>query len=337
MTTLIEARQVLSDSAHITYDDSFEIAQKCATGLRNSETEHAARDLAIRALDSWDKIDRRTYHLWNDIVEAAGLYPYVRRNLLTSSGAIRYEFHKSSYLPEVYFHEQQNTLALELLSNRSIVLSAPTSFGKSLLIEELIASRKYSNIVIIQPTLALLDETRKKLHKYRNVYGIIVSTSQKPDKERGNIFLFTAERVVDYRHFEKVDFFIIDEFYKLSLERDDERAIVLNQAFYKLSHFTNLFYMLGPMIKSIPPSFVRRFNVRWIRTDFSTVAVDEYQISLPPTKRGEERTVKQQKLFPLLAQLNEPTLVYCSAPERASVLAEDFLNFCIANNISPGV
>jgi replicative superfamily II helicase len=40
--------------------------------------------------------------------------------------------------------------------------SAPTSFGKSLLIEEIVASKKYKNIIIIQPTLALLDETRKK-------------------------------------------------------------------------------------------------------------------------------------------------------------------------------
>ena len=208
MISLTEVPKFLSESARVSYDDSFELARICAIGLRNPKTEHTARDVAIRMLDSWEKIDKKTYHLWNDLIEAAGLYPYVRRNMLSSSAAIRYEFHKSSHLPEVYFHEEQNALALELLNNRSVVLSAPTSFGKSLLIEELIASRKYSNIVIIQPTLALLDETRKKLHKYRNVYNIIVSTTQKPEKERGNIFLFTAERVVDYRHFTKVDFFI---------------------------------------------------------------------------------------------------------------------------------
>lgn len=69
-----------------------------------------------------------------------------------------------------------------------MVVSAPTSFGKSLLIEEVIASKLYEQIVIIQPTLALLDETRKKLLKYKNWYKIIVSTSQEPTKEKGNIF-----------------------------------------------------------------------------------------------------------------------------------------------------
>jgi len=334
MLSLTEAAKFLSESAHVSYDDSFELARQCAIGLRNPKTEHTARDVAIRMLDSWGKIDKRTYYLWNDLIEAAGLYPYVRPNWLTSSAAIRYEFHKSSYLPEVYFHEEQNALALELLNKRSIVLSAPTSFGKSLLIEELIASRQYSSIVIIQPTLALLDETRKKLHKYRSVYNIIVSTSQKPDKERGNIFLFTAERVVEYRHFVKVDFFIVDEFYKLSLERDDERSLVLNQAFYKLSRLTTLFYMLGPMIKSIPESFIKKFKVHWVRTNFATVAVDEYQIKLPIHKKREERITKQEKLFPLLAELKDPTLIYCSAPGSASELTENFLKFCITNKIS---
>lgn len=104
-------------------------------------------------------------------------------------------------------------------------------------------------MVIIQPTLALLDETRKKLYKYRDNYKIIVSTTQKPSVEMGNIFLLTAERVVEYQYFEEVEFFVIDEFYKLSLNRDDDRAIVLNFALYKLLGFTEKFYLLGPYDK----------------------------------------------------------------------------------------
>ena len=56
-------------------------------------------------------------------------------------------------------------------------------------------------MVIIQPTLALLDETRKKYKKYSNFYNLILSTSQSPEKN--NIFLFTAERVVEYNKFRK--------------------------------------------------------------------------------------------------------------------------------------
>ncbi|MCQ4412190.1 hypothetical protein NOX26_00350 [Enterobacter kobei] len=57
-------------------------------------------------------------------------------------------------------------------------MSAPTSFGKSLLIEEIIASNIYNNILIIQPTLALLDETRRKIKKYKDRYELIIRTGQ---------------------------------------------------------------------------------------------------------------------------------------------------------------
>ncbi|WP_168403564.1 DEAD/DEAH box helicase family protein, partial [Erwinia amylovora] len=108
----------------------------------------------------------------------------------------------------------------------------PTSFGKSLLIEEIVSSLKYKNILIIQPSLALLDETRKKLSKYLNSYKLIVRTSQEFVKEnKGNIFLLTSERVNEYHNLPKIDFLVIDEFYKFSSKRDDERHQSLNNAF----------------------------------------------------------------------------------------------------------
>src|SRR5690606_11887555 len=117
-------------------------------------------------------------------------------------------------------HEEQLELFKHLNTNKNVIVSAPTSFGKSLLVEEVIASKRYKNIVIIQPTLALLDETRRKLLKYRDSFKLIVRTSQEPDIIKGNIFLFTAERVNEFQHFSSVDFLVIDEFYKLSGNRD---------------------------------------------------------------------------------------------------------------------
>ena len=73
-------------------------------------------------------------------------------------------------------HIKQKELSDLLKTDKNVVASAPTSFGKSLLIEEIVASHKYKNIIIIQPTLALLDETRIKLRKYSDNYKIIVRT-----------------------------------------------------------------------------------------------------------------------------------------------------------------
>ena len=159
-TDIKTAISFLNNSSEIAYDDSFELSKYCSMLLSSKEEENHGRDIVIRVRDAWDKIPENTKPIWNQLTESAGLYPYVDPDQLSKSAAIRYEYHKSPFLQDVYLHEEQQTLSIELQSKRSVVVSAPTSFGKSLLIEELIASRIYKQIVIIQPTLALLDETR---------------------------------------------------------------------------------------------------------------------------------------------------------------------------------
>jgi superfamily II DNA/RNA helicase len=253
----------------------FELSKTCSKLLGNKETEHMGRDLVIRALDVWDKIPKAAHPLWNDIIEAAGLYPYTKVDKLQGTALLRQEFHRSDFLKDKFLHSEQMGLSHILHnSEQSLIVSAPTSFGKSLLIEELVASKKYKNIVVIQPTLALLDETRKKLQKYSREYNIVVATTQSFDPDRRNLFLFTGERVVEYPEFPPVDFFVVDEFYKLSMDRDDERATSLNEAVYRLLKMTQRFYMLGPNIKSISEGFSSTYDAHWEKTSYATVAVD---------------------------------------------------------------
>lgn len=269
----------IKESENINYEDSFSLAKYCAHLLRTNE--FWGRYIVIGIQDSWSQIPQETYSIWNDLTESTGLYPYVEPEMLSESALLRYEYHKSPYLKDIYLHEEQLSILIDLQSKKSVVVSAPTSFGKSLLIEEIVSSGIYNQIVIIQPTLALLDETRKKLVNYNDQYKIIVSTAQEPTKEKSNIFLFTAERVVEYNHFPEIDFFVIDEFYKLSLSRDDDRAIALNQTFNKLLKHTNKFYLLGPMIKDIPLNFKNRFELTWFPSNFATIELnksDNYEL-----------------------------------------------------------
>lgn len=326
-TDIDQAISFIANATEINYDESFGLSQFCSTLLSEKEKENQARDLVIRVRDAWDRIPENTKPIWNAMIDAAGLYPYIDPEMLSQSGLLRYEYHKSPFLEDVYLHEEQQKLSIELQSQRSVVLSAPTSFGKSLLIEEVIASGLYKQIVIIQPTLALLDETRKKLLKYRDSYRVIVSTNQEPDRERGNIFLFTGERVVEYENFPPIEFFVIDEFYKLSLNRSDDRAIALNQAFHKLLKFTNKFYLLGPMIKNIPVKFTERFEMTWFPTEFATVAVDEKNLEVAKAKAKERKEIKKNALFELLAKTEEQTLIYCSSPNKATALCLEFIEY----------
>jgi len=318
---------ILNKTDVISVDESFALAKACSALLLNIETEHQARDLIIRILDLWKKIDPVTLNMWNDLVEAAGLHPYVEYLRLTGAASIRKEYFKSNVLKGVCFHEEQLALAMLLETNKSLIVSAPTSFGKSLLIEEIVASKRYKNIVIVQPTLALLDETRKKLQKYKNEYNIIVSTNQTP-KDGRNLFLFTGERVVEYVGFPSVDFFIIDEFYKLSMSRDDERAPTLNHALCLLLKMTKHFYMLGPLIKSIPRGITEKYNATFFHTRFSTVALDISDV----TKGNIKNEEREGLLFELLKSLNEPTLIYCSSPEKSENISAKFLDSLKSEN-----
>ena len=334
-TDINSAILFISNAAVINYDESFALSQFCSILLEGKESESEGRDLVIRVRDAWDKIPENTKPIWNMLTEASGLYPYVDPEDLSQSALVRYEYHKSPFLKDVYLHEQQQILSIELHNKRSVVVSAPTSFGKSLLIEEIVASNLYQQIVIIQPTLALLDETRKKLLKYRDRYKVVVSTSQEPDSTKGNIFLFTGERVVEYEFFPQIEFFVIDEFYKLSLERDDDRAITLNQAFHKLLKYTNKFYLLGPMVKNIPVTFKNRFDLIWFPTEFATVAVDEKSLEITNrVKATEKKELKKNALFEFLASKDEQTLIYCSSPNKATALCLEFINYLKENNSS---
>ena len=158
----------------ISYSESFEIALKCSR-LIASGTEAdlvLARRIIIRVLDVLKKIPKETYDIWADLVETVGFYPYLEKNKAmleqnSLADEIRMKSYKSDYLDDKYMHIKQKELSDLLKSEINVVASAPTSFGKSLLIEEIVASGTYNNIIIIQPTLALLDETRIKLRKYK--------------------------------------------------------------------------------------------------------------------------------------------------------------------------
>lgn len=336
----IELNRVLTDidsTECFDIDTSFEYAKICSIALADEKcAQHAvAERIVIHILNKWEALPDETKPIWGDIVEALGFYPYIKRDLSiiddSLSNEIRLSYHKSKYLHNVYMHCNQKVLSDMIFSGHNLVVSAPTSFGKSLLIEEIVSSKKFKNIVIIQPTLALLDETRKKLQKYNESYKMIVRTTQEPSETKSNIFLFTAERVCEYLHFWNVDFLIIDEFYKLSGSRDDERSPALNNAFYKLLKLYNpQFYLLGPNINNVSDGFVRKYNAIFYKSNYSLV--DSNVVNIYNTISKESGKNREKKLFELLISLsNEQTIIYCSSPDRARSLSKKFYNFICEN------
>lgn len=328
-----ELRRILSeiDSTEVfNIDNSFEYARICSIVLADKKkSEYAiAERITIHILNKWDLLPDETKPIWGDIAEAVGFYPYIERDTSMIGDSLademRLMYHKSEYLPNIYMHCNQKKLSNTIFSGQNVIVSAPTSFGKSLLIEEIVASNKFRNIVIIQPTLALLDETRKKLQKYNQSYKIIVRTTQEPSTTKRNLFLFTAERVCEYSYFENVDFLVIDEFYKLSGKRDDERSSALNNAFYKLLKLYNpQFYLLGPNIDSVSEGFTQKYNAIFYKSKYSLVDSNVIDIYNNNSKGASKN--REIKLFDLLISLsNEQTIIYCSSPDRVRSLSYKF-------------
>jgi hypothetical protein len=301
------------------------------------KNEVLAQRLIVNILDNKDKFDQSLSPVLTDLIEAVGFYPYLSKENLkldSTDSLIRQVYHHSGNLNK-YLHEDQRHLLSLLNSDKNVIVSAPTSFGKSLLIEEFVASNKFRNIIIIQPTLALLDETRRKLRKYDENYKIIVRTSQEPSLDKGNIYLFTAERVNEYKEFPHIEFIIIDEFYKLSSQRDDERADSLNNALhYILKTFNSKFYLLGPNIDNISEGFVEKYNAIFFKTKSSLVDVKTIDIySLHKEKFDKPIKFKEYKediLFDLLLNNKQnQSIIYCSSPGRVRYLSQKFCEFLI--------
>lgn len=262
------------------FSDMFELAKYVSSKIDQEE----GRNIVIRVLENWDSVCKESKEIWVNLIERAGFYPYISNldhEKLSLQGSLRRNWFKSENLEDVYFHVKQKEIEIALNKNENIVVSAPTSFGKSLIIEEVIASKKYDNLLIIQPTLALIDETRRKLNKY-NDYNIVVNSKQ--EMKDKNIFILTAERVLEMKSLPQINFLVVDEFYKISNRINDERIDVLNITIARIMYMNPQILFLTPNIDEISKSFLEKYNINFLNTTFSMVTNEIINIEYNSSK-----------------------------------------------------
>ena len=179
-------------------------------------------------------------------------------------------------------HLQKDVLDSYEENNQKLFLSAPTSFGKTFLLKQIIYNnyKKYNNIVIVLPTVALLMEVTEDLNLFlkqsKLFYHIHNSIYRDLEISEKNIFVLTPERVLRMLAIFPditVDFFFYDEIYKIdediTVECDDDspnnislednsyqnerttnhRACAFRLALYYLLEKSNACYISGPFIK----------------------------------------------------------------------------------------
>ncbi|WP_228444482.1 DEAD/DEAH box helicase [Macrococcoides canis] len=325
------ANKIILKDELMDFEENWKLIKKTSPIIDSNE----GRKIIIHILEIWDKVNNDSKEIWIDLIERAGYYPYlaqfnlISKESLSLQSKIRVNYYKSSYLKDVYFHEEQKKIEKYLSLGKNIAVSAPTSFGKSLLIEEIIARNKYYNILIIQPTLALIDETRRKLLKYISNYNIIVNTKQEV-KEK-NIFILTSERVLEFSDLPKIDFLIIDEFYKISNRKNDSRIDALNIAFIKIMKDNPQSMFLTPSIELLSEKFLEKYSISFFKTDYTLVNNRTIEIR---TKNGKlySGKNKKEKLFELLNDSKNNSIVYVKSPQEAIKLSLEYLQYN-SNNI----
>ena len=299
------------------YGDKFILLKNVSSIINQEGLEDFGRELVLRILDK-----RKFFDGYGEIIESmirqVGLMPYMDEDSLGLKDSLAYEFFKPLHDDgDLVFHRAQAEVYYKLLNGESVILSAPTSFGKSKIVDSIIELNRHNNIAIIVPTIALIDETRRRLSRFSGLYKIITHITQEPGAK--NIFIFTAERLISYEELPIINFFVLDEFYKIgALDKDEERTISLNQAFYRLLKMRGQFYLLGPNIRHIPENFEIDVRCNFFSTSFATVVSE---VGFVNSENNE-----LEALAKLLLSFDEQTLVYCKSPNRVNEVAHYLLD-----------
>lgn len=293
---------------------SFEQLQHISS-LINTGNEQEARNQLIAILD---KEEKPYSNLLNHLLREVGLYPYMDYETSPWYDKIICELFKVNLgnNENKILHREQGAVLKELLNGKDVVLSAPTSFGKSFIIDALIAAKLPDIIVIIVPTIALMDEARRRLtNKFSSQYKIITTPEETLSEKV--ILIFPQERLFSYLpKLDQIDLFIVDEFYKVSKSFDSERSDILLNAIMRGSKIAKQRYFLCPNIDNIKESLYLQNALFITKLDFNTVITNIIDLSNNiHGKSDEEKNSDKLKLLKkLLVDIqNEKTLIYAGS------------------------
>lgn len=290
-----------------------EIFEECAAinELLQTNDGAEARNRLIRLLDKLDREELPYDPLLNHLIRESGLYPYLEPE--TSSWQDRFVF--ESFKVDigqdelVTLHSEQSLVLKHLLDGTNLAISAPTSFGKSLIIDAYIAIRKPTNILILVPTIALTDETRRRLSKkFSNEYKIVTTS----DVELGekNILIFPQERAIHYcEKLVQLDLLVVDEFYKASQAFDKERSPALLKAMLKLGEKAAQKYYLAPNIAYLNDNLFTK-DMLFLRMDFNTVFLEKHELYKEIDKDAQK---KNEVLLQVLGKQETKSLIYAGS------------------------
>lgn len=284
---------------------------------KNAETE--ARNSLIKLLDHHETNEIEYSPLVNHLIRETGLYPYIDVNTSDWQERVIFDAFKVDIGSEepVTLHREQSAILKKLIDGESLAISAPTSFGKSFVIDSFISVCRPKNVVIVVPTIALTDEIRRRIYpKFGREYKII--TTSETELSEKNIFVFPQERAIGYADkLDIIDLLVVDEFYKASKDHDADRAPSLVRAILKLGEKAKQKYFLAPNVSSLKSNPFTR-NMEFIKLDFNTVFLEKHE--LYKNIKGDE-SKKSEALLEILGDNKKKTLIYAGTHSQINNVA----------------
>ena len=221
------------------------------------------------------------------------------------------------------------------------VLTAPTSFGKTFIVYQILQKMKYSTILLIFPTISLLTENyeRIKAYPFFGGYSIHTLSEEEIDESANNLFIFTPERYLSFLDSQKgtvFDFAFIDEIYKIDngylvdeeTVLENERDVAYRLALEYICRQAKDIFLAGSYISLNNDEtynsflkFTEENNFQILQyNEFEIVSKQYYEISKRGSYNIDEYDVyipnKQRKtlllqIIPKISFPAENTIIYC--------------------------
>lgn len=215
--------------------------------------------------------------------------------------------------PKISFTSEQIRIYNKLVDNNRSIVSAPTSFGKTMLIKEYIFNYEPNKVVFIVPTNALADELLddfKKIYEKKG-YTIFDSVKSLAAIDDKTIFIGTQEKYYNLIElYEDIDLFVIDEAYKLTDPINGSREVILNRAFIDTLENSEKIILLMPLVNSI--TGLERLNFITLKSDYAPIA-----------KAFESVKELDQTIIKSITNNDQTNLIYFNSPKK---LEEFYLN-----------
>lgn len=219
------------------------------------------------------KVNREIKEKINDIIITLDIYPLLYEKNYKEDNKVYFNIFDEI---SIKIREKNNKLLSDtqycvrnkILEKKSVVFSAPTSFGKSTIvidsIREMILKNKIKKVLFILPTKALINEYRRKI---KNALGdiTIIENPHVSNNFDKVIYLFTPERFLVFYENNKnmeIDYVINDEaqaLVNINKKKCVDRTILLAKVLSIISNKNVPIIFLMPFIVDPLNSFIFKY------------------------------------------------------------------------------